>query len=281
MQVSSHGFYVAGVPVGQRCKVAFWGPGNSGRDLEVNVVCHDRKGANSRSQFSVVYHRETQTGTRVGAYVWANSPLSSPYTPPLAYQWNSTGGINTITRAGTGQYTVRLPGMTVRGGNVMVTSFGSDATYCKPASWTPDASGMNVQVRCFGAVGQASDTNFSLDFQYTEVAVNGLEAFIWADSPASSDYIPPATWSFNSFSNDATHVKRIGRLTDVPGAYQWLLLYPGVSVNSTINLVTGYGTDPSFCISDGRDPNGISVGCMNWDGSSATNSVFVHRVIGR
>jgi hypothetical protein len=106
-------------------------------------------------------------GTPTGgprAYVWANQQGAASYTPSLSYQYNSTGGTNTITRSGVGVYQVRLPGAGNVSGHVQVTAYGSGSTRCKVQSWTSTVTAKLVNVRCFDTAGAPADSRDVVDF---------------------------------------------------------------------------------------------------------------------
>ncbi|MGH9164532.1 MAG: cell wall-binding repeat-containing protein, partial [Acidimicrobiales bacterium] len=93
----------------------------------------------------------------LAGYVWANQAASPAYTPSTAYQYNSTGGTNTVVRNAAGDYTVRFPGLGVAAGTVSVTSYAT-ADRCKVEGWDPAAGGaLDVDVRCFTPAGVADD----------------------------------------------------------------------------------------------------------------------------
>jgi hypothetical protein len=65
------------------------------------------------------------------AYLLADQPTSSSYTPPLAYQFNSSGATNTVVRTGVGAYTATLPFLAAYTGHVQVTAYGTGSERCK------------------------------------------------------------------------------------------------------------------------------------------------------
>jgi hypothetical protein len=120
-------------------------------------------------------------GASVQCYVWANnaSPtVGVPYIPSTTYSFNAVGraGANTVTRTGTGSYTVTCKGVGGGslftgggswgpGGHVQVTSYGSEnANYCKVGSWATGGADFAVTVRCFSPGGALADTRFDLAF---------------------------------------------------------------------------------------------------------------------
>lgn len=101
---------------------------------------------------------------RVG-YVWANDPAAASYTPSATYSYNSAGGAMTITRSGTGRYSVRFAGLgggSSSGGNVQVTSYGFGSESCKVQSWGSGGSDFVANVGCFTANGSPGDSRYTV-----------------------------------------------------------------------------------------------------------------------
>jgi hypothetical protein len=97
-------------------------------------------------------------------YAWAHDPSASSYTPSRAYQFNSGGAVNTISRSGVGAYTVSFPDLGGPGGTVLVTAYGDGAEICKVANWTWAGTAEQVNVRCFSRDGAPADTRYVLSF---------------------------------------------------------------------------------------------------------------------
>src|SRR5262249_51817494 len=94
---------------GNTCKLSSWGPDVNKVDQIVYVLCYDTSGNPVDMQFTMTYATKMgifATGSNPNGYVYANKSTSSFYTPNKTYQHNSTGATNTITRTGTGRYTV-------------------------------------------------------------------------------------------------------------------------------------------------------------------------------
>lgn len=179
-----------------RCKVESWF--QSGTNELVNVLCHTATGTLNNSRFVVRYGRTTG-GVGPSAYLWANQPSTASYTPTSAYSFNSTGGINTITRAAAGTYTVNLPGLGGFNGSVLVTAHGSSTTHCNLALWGSSPGNRSIEVRCWSAAGVLADSTFSLAFDGAGVTgFNDVGAFAWANDTASASYTPSSSYSYNS-----------------------------------------------------------------------------------
>ena len=151
----------------EACHVVSWG--SSGGDAIVNVRCRDTAGMPVDTYYTATFHAEQGLlGTVAGprAYVWANKAGAGSYTPSLLYQYNSSGGTNTITRLGAGTYRVRLPGLGGVSGHVQVTAYGPGSKRCKVQSWTSTLTAKNVNVRCFNAAGAPANSRYVVDFAH-------------------------------------------------------------------------------------------------------------------
>ena len=108
------------------------------------------------------------------AFAWSNisnSALNVPYTPNPLYAFNPSGGAVTITRTGTGLYTVTFSGFgatstgATNGGNVQVSSFNSAMTnkyIAKIISWNSLGNDFIVYIRTQRANGLAGNEMFSV-----------------------------------------------------------------------------------------------------------------------
>ncbi|HYU35502.1 MAG TPA: hypothetical protein VEW48_25390 [Thermoanaerobaculia bacterium] len=120
-------------------------------------------------------------GSSVQCYIWANDPSSTigtAYTPSTIYSYNAVGRSagNTVTRTGTGTYSVTCKGVGGGalfsgsgtwsfGGHVQVTAYGSeDADFCKVQSWSTGGPDFTATVRCYNRTGVLSDNRFDLLF---------------------------------------------------------------------------------------------------------------------
>ncbi len=256
------------------CHVGFWG--SSGPDQTVNVRCSDTNGNPIDTFYTAAYTRPVGNPGAF-AHLWANSPTSASYTPSSTYSFNSTGGINTISRSGVGVYQLQLPGLGVSAGTVKVTAYGSTANRCKVVSWFPSSSTQLVNVRCFSATGAAADSMFTATFSNGPNVANiaGTNAWVWANQPTSASYSPSPSYSRNS-AGGANTIVRNGT-----GSYTVQLASLGVSRGDV--QVTAYGSDSSECKVVNWGPSGttenINVQCRTTTGS-AFDTFFVLQFIG-
>ena len=96
------------------------------------------------------------TKQAVWGYVWANDPTAGSYTPSAAYQRNSTGALNTITRTGVGSYTVNFENLGIYyGGTVNVTAYGIGSETCKVLYWDPVLADQLAHIRCLHGGGRS------------------------------------------------------------------------------------------------------------------------------
>lgn len=258
-----------------RCQVQGWAP-TADAAQSVTVHCTTPSGAATNSAF-VVKFTDRNPNNGAGAYLWANSPSSSSYTPSTTYNWNSTGAANTITRSSTGVYTATLPGLATSGGTAQVTSYGSSGEYCKVQSWGSSGADEVVNVRCFAAGGAAADALFSLSFLGNQqVAVYDDGAYAWANDSSSSSYSP-----FPTYSYDSTGTVGCGTGTNTAGRYsagRYFIRHSAMTATNSAAQVTAYGTDSKYCkvVSWVASGNGVEVGtqCYASDGT-VSDSLYV------
>jgi len=197
------------------------------------------------------------------AYVWANQPATSSYTPTRTFSKNSTGGTNTIVRYAVGDYVVSFPGLAgVPGGTVDVT--GDDtAGYCKVAYWSPSGTAMFARILCFGPGGAPADTEFDAVFASASTGPSHL-TYLWANQPTTASYTPSTTYQYNSRGGTDTIVR------DSTGDYE--ISIPDIGKSAGTIKVTGYGSDTTNCrIGDwGGSPTlEVNVLCAGANGSPA------------
>ncbi|WP_144394537.1 hypothetical protein [Pleionea sediminis] len=265
-----------------RCKVAGWYSNGSGQN--VNVRCFAPNGNLTNGRFTVLYYKDGPKGDYYSdAYLWANNPTASSYTPWATYQANSTDVSNTITRSATGKYRVKAPGMNINssgsiGGTVYVTAYGTDSDYCKVNNWYFSGNDLYSNVSCYDNSGNPSDSRFTFSFMKgvthgISVAEDQLRgAYVWANTSTN-----PASYYQYSYSQ-----LPIERHDNGTGSYR--LELPGMksyysSVASHVN-VTAYGYDSNYCnVSSWGNSwvydNGVRVGVQCFDANgNPSNSIF-------
>jgi hypothetical protein len=214
VQVSAYGNHA------NRCKTTYWLPLDGA--MAVGVMCHNPSGTLADTQFTVQFHRGSNDPQQQSAYLLAHPPVSGA--PDARYSFNSGGAPNTVTKTGTGSWTVDFgSGFTKLGGVVHVSAYGFNANYCKVRSWGV----RTADVRCFTAAGQPTDTAWSLRYTDRHLA-NGfadLGGYVWANQPSAPvgvPYSPDARHSFNMQGGETNTVTRDGtgryrvRLSRIP-----------------------------------------------------------------
>lgn len=230
----------------ESCKMKGWN--SVGGDIVVDVRCFDGSGAPVDTQYDISFSTYPTEVVNHG-YVWANDPFAAFYTPTLFYQFNSSCAPNTITRTGTGSYTVKFPGLAAPpgdpqpGGTVKVTAYGFDSEICKVDSWSAIGADQYVQVRCFTAPGVPADTKFTATYTrgnnlFGQAA--GKRGYVRADQPWAASYTPVLSDQFNSTgaANTVTH----GAL---PGSYT--VKFPGLATSGGHAQVSGAGVGTGRC----------------------------------
>jgi hypothetical protein len=226
---------------GHLCKVGSWNP--SGVDQLVSVRCFTNTGAAADSWFTASFTAPAQNPGEL-AFAWADQPSSASYTPSSTYQYNSTGATNTITRSGTGNYTVRMPRLgSVGAGHVKVTAYGAgNANACKVGGWSDNAGDRMVNVLCHDVSGAAVDTTYTVTY-VRDVGILGVTGaaagYVWADQPTSANYTPWPAYQFNSTGATNTITRS--------GTGSYTVRMPGLAANNGHVQVTAYGYGSTRC----------------------------------
>jgi hypothetical protein len=228
-----------------QCAVVHWQADSTGTVLLVRVNCFTVSGAKLDAPFMAAF---TSGGSSTGTtdYVWANKAGASSYTPSVPFQFNSSGGTNTIKRLGTGQYQVKLPGPIVVGGTVKVTAYGTTANSCQVVEWVDSAPGQNVFVDCFTPAGAPVNNQFTMTFTASDdlLGDGAPSGYLWADQPTASSYTPSTTYQFDTAGTTAT--------VTMLGTGEWETLYPSEGHGAAGDQqATAYGSTPAHCIVDG------------------------------
>lgn len=247
------------------CDVQDWGP--SGGDELVDIQCYSGAGAPANAMFSVNF---LSSGGNPGklAYLWADQPSATNYSPAALYQFNSTGGTNTIHRSGVGTYTAVLPGLGSFKGDVQVTAYGNTGATCRVVSWGSASAAQQVRVQCRGPNGTLSDQSFDLTFTQNlglRGFASGKAAYLWASKPATTSYTPVAAYRFST-SGFPSHVTRTGT-----GRYTVSL--KGIAGHGGSAQVTAYGSGKIRCelasIATSGATQTIGVRCYSSGGGTA------------
>ena len=144
-----------------QCQAGGWT--SSGADLTAIVYCFTSAGIAADSPFDIAMISSPRAGATLG-YVDADQPsLATAYAPSNSKVMPT--GTATVTRTGTGNYTVRLDGL-VRSGTLhesfQISAVGITAIRCQSAGWGFDATGVTSFVSCANAAGVATDSRFVL-----------------------------------------------------------------------------------------------------------------------
>ena len=146
------------------CRLVSWS--NSAGTLVATVKCWSVPPATLTDQYYDLMFTDAVGMAGVAgpsaAYLFANKPTASAYTPAAAYLY-STGSTPSIKRTGIGAYVVNLPGMP-KGGAAVVTAVGSGKSRCQLGSISTTTP-QKVGVRCFTPSGNPTDSQFT--FSYT------------------------------------------------------------------------------------------------------------------
>ena len=133
------------------CKIGGWSV--VGANAVVRVRCFDTAGNLAPSDFTLSYSYGTPRSYMVGGHAWVSGPTSAPASYSASQHAFACGTTAPITVSG--YDFVRYPDTSVAGVPTMAlaTAYGSDANYCKLASWSPTGTGFGVVMRCFTPAG--------------------------------------------------------------------------------------------------------------------------------
>jgi len=262
VQVSRYG-------AGGHCNVNNWGTGPlSG--TSVTVRCHNNAGSSEDAQFVLTYLTNQlataalpAAGGPNRAKAWVYSDGAATNTNPNSnYQFNSAGGVNTVTRTGPGRYRVDFPNLGTTSGIVHVNSYGGSA-YCKANTWGPNGTTQEVYVMCFDSNGVTVDNEFTVLFYKEDRPGTAWNAaYARAHLPiVSAAYPPLSTYSWNG-NGQAISVSRLST-----GSY--LVSFSGfqASPNGGTVQVTPYGVTDIRCKVVGWSVTSAQVGCYRRDGT--------------
>jgi Ca2+-binding RTX toxin-like protein len=214
------------------------------------VICYDSAGTRVDSRFTLRW-----TTTSEDAALWSSDDGSL-----ILGARNPFGAAPSVTRTGTGLYTVITPGASLSESSPYVTAYAGGGDHCKITSWRNN----EADVACYDSSGAPTDSAFT----FLRINTND-DAFVWANSAlATVTYTPPTSWSHNPQGTNPTAI-----MTST-GNYR--VTFPGmisnygglVSVNSF-----GSGSDPAKCQVTSWNATQANVACTNASGTS-TNSKF-------
>ncbi|MCA8954219.1 MAG: hypothetical protein KDE27_32220 [Planctomycetes bacterium] len=238
-----------------------------GSDVAVHVETFDVNGGPAANAGFTIRYREGGPLAKRSAYLWADQPTAGSYTPNTNYSWNGSRPDPTITRMGTGRYTVRLPGLAATGaefGHVQVTPYSSALRRAKVAGWNQLLGDVLVDVRCFDGTGNPTDAAFVLGYDERAApiaAAEGSGAHVWGSQPTLASYAADPSYADSNGVYGPPEAESITRLGT--GSYRVHLPNVTPSASSTA-LVSAYGVGPEFATltgwsSDGCDGTFVNV----------------------
>lgn len=228
LQVSADSFY------DRVCGLA------SSDEDSASIRCVDSAGNPADSSYRALFMKPPKKAwSRNFAYVWANQPTTSSYTPNTLYSRNPTGSSVSVTRTIAGVYRVVFDGLDDLGlfGHAQVSATGFGARDCKISSWFADAA----SVRCYGSSGALMDSAFTLLFLKPDPDSTNF-AHAWANEPTSASYTPSLIYSRNPSGGPITATRTS------PGIYS--ITFAGLSAygfNGGHVEVTAHGNTNVRC----------------------------------
>jgi len=180
--------------------------------LDAIVQCSTPDGALADSAFAVLYFRDQMPAPSTlptwGAYAW----VTDIGIAPPAYNFNSSGRSNTITKTGIGSYTVHIPGALAIDASMMVTTYGGAAgNVCSVASWVAGAT----DVKCRDRLGNLVDNAFSFSFATSGPTLSQQGAHAWFDGTSANPFYSSGTGRIAGCSPVSVTGSRLGSLGSI------------------------------------------------------------------
>ncbi|MBJ6766151.1 hypothetical protein JGU66_35820 [Myxococcaceae bacterium JPH2] len=263
----------------ERCRVDNWTP--EGTTLAIYIRCHAPNGDPAASAFVVSYLDMTgmvQTYP-LGAYLWTGAATATTVpgaiSVPTNYQWNSTGGANSVTQTATGRYTVTLVGMNFSNASVHVTAYGgTNAQHCKVLSWGAGAVA-TVYVGCYDTTGNPVDSMFTFSFERETLIPNHVGGHAWINGPTSA----PA--AYQKLANEVICIAPGTASVTHPEDNYVVSFSKSGAFNHSMSMVTGYGANSNYCkvvrwiAGPGPTETWVEVRCFDKDGVMSPSSFTV------
>jgi len=251
------------------CGLLDWGINDTTHDANALIRCYGYDGEAINTKFTAVYVRGGGDSD-TSAYLLASQPSTTDYTPDSEYNFNSTGGTNTVHRSGVGAYQAHLPNVSAAG-NVQVTSDG-DFT-CKIGSKQAGTGELIVNVNCYSPAGDPTDGRFILQYIFglgPTGASRPNAAYLFSNKPSKANYTPVLGSQYSSVSMNGT-VRRTSM-----GKYTATL--NGMPKGGAA-FVTAVGTDKIRCqltsIRTDAAPQKVGVACYRVNGTPADSKFML------
>jgi hypothetical protein len=210
-----------------------------------------------------------QAGSAVAGYLWSTS--SSGGAVSTFYSFNSSGGPGSVTKTGTGQYTVTFGGLgsIATRAIVQVTPYSTSVT-CSVGSWGSTSTNLFADIDCFALSGHAPmDAEFNVIVTHPVSAPHGTfdYAYVYKNSGRLT-----STYQYDSAHRNITVVN--------PHAGRYEVTFGGAAstgLQGTVK-VSPYGNAAGDCqpVAWHGSPVGevVDVACRNAGGAFA-NRVFM------
>ncbi|HZM77804.1 MAG TPA: hypothetical protein VFC19_18965 [Candidatus Limnocylindrales bacterium] len=248
---------------------------NVGIDLFIEVQCWQHTGmiTPAPSAFTIVYSTSSGALAGAGTYAYVRGNLLGG----VSASYNPAGMANTSTHAGagTGTYTVFLPGVSTgfNDGNIQVSAeHPNSPRRCKVIGWTPAAGGHTIVVRCLDEMSVPADSWFNLTYHrdrsiYGALAPPNYFGYFWTPG------LPAGTSNFNSTGAMNTMA--------VAGVGLKYVQFPSVGVSEGNIQITAYQGGASYCNLQnvwgltGTTVTVNNVICFNAGGAPAASNFFI------
>jgi hypothetical protein len=224
-----------------RCRTTGWNP--SGSTEQVRVQCNRPDGSVADAAFAVLFYEYTtpapSTYPTSLAYAWVSNG-----TAPAAYNYNSSGHLNTVTHNAPGDYTVTIPQAGFWNGSAMVTAYGgSGAPFCQIGSWGTGSS-TSIDVKCWSNTGAPADSDFSLSYASSGPALDSQGAHAWFDGTGANTWYSAGMGRYEcgSVSVTGSHSGSLASIVVSGNVGSW-----DSNPFRRASFVSGYGGSPAYC----------------------------------
>lgn len=256
---------------------------NQNGNIKVWVNVFDPSGAVLDAPFYFHFRAFGRDDERA-AYLWADQPTASTYTPYTPFSWNGNRADPVIVRTAVGTYQVTLPGLDFSAfeeGNVQVSpcSGSGNAALVRASvhAWSFPGPNVQVRVRTFDAAGASSDEQFVLSYHESFAQAGapiprhlGSGAHLWADDPTAIIYAPDTRRVDSNGTYGPLGNELCGRVST--GVYE-AILWNVAPVPGFVAMATAYGRDSYYASIESALPNtqgnGTAVRVHTYDATGA------------
>ncbi|MCA8974844.1 MAG: hypothetical protein KDC98_08980 [Planctomycetes bacterium] len=252
----------------------------AGLDVQAFVELFDASGGPADDAAFVIRYRRGGPATMASAYVLADDPIRSSYTP-AAVNWNGNRAPVTIVRNGTGEYTVTMPGLggspSGEFGHVQVCAYGQSPLRARIHRWSTIGADVTVDVDCSAMSGLPADGRFVLSYHEEaapipdEIGAGAHVSFYSTTTPIHRTRLVDSNGTYGPREAESIHHLATGRYrVDLPNVAP---RDSSTAMVCAIDLLRGYASIDHW---DGDGRGGTRVYVDTYDpGGAPADRVFL------